>query len=270
MRVGRLTPWNFFLYQLRFGSWRLVAEDFAAEFDRLEKSGAFSLDGASTAIWRTDSKFVLKVPSAAGDLIYKSSFRLRYANRYWFRASPSGLELFNILRLRKLGIPVTEPLAIGDTRVLRGLHSSFLVSRFIDARDGRDFCPGGIHGDDDDLKIRFCRENLKLLAKLHRHGILHRNFTPANLLYRQDGDALRVWWIDLASCRSGLFINLKDVADDIFKLFKRIALSEAQLRSLLADYLAAAHRPPRDVDKLYRHVECLLAAKTETDKNSIE
>ena len=270
MSVGRLTPLNFFLHLFRSGSWQLVTDDFAAEFERLRNSDAFVRGGPSPILWQTGSKYVLKVPCADGHAVYKTSFKINDTHRYWFRPSPSGIELFNMLRLRKLGIPTAEMLAIGETRRLLIVKNSFLISRFIDGRDGRDFCRNGIHGGDDDLKVRFCREHLKLLAKLHRHGILHRNFTPMNLLYRNDGDAWRSWWIDLASCRSALWINLKDVAAEIFKLFKNIALSDAQRRSLLADYLAAADRPQRDIDKLHRHVERLLAVKTETDKNSLE
>ena len=170
-----------------------------------------------------------------------------------------------MIRLARMGFPVPELLAVGETRSFRSLKSSFLVSSFIESRDGRDFRPDGIHADDEALKMRFCREHLKLLAKLHNLGFLHRNFTPFNLLYRQDGDTLHSWWIDLATCRRAYGITSRDIAGEIFKLLKFFRLSDEQRRELVSTYAVAAQRP-QDVDKLCGIIDRLLLEKQKKDQ----
>ena len=175
-----LTVREFLRYAVGCGSWEWVRSDFAAEFEKLRKNGALAPGGISPTLWRTSSKFVLKLTTGCGDAVYKNSFKFKYGAKYWLRPSPSAMEAFNMLRLAEWGFPVPELLAVGETRSFRSLKGSFLVSGFIESHDGRDFCADGSRTDDEAAKMRFCREHLELLAKLHARGLLHRNFTPFN------------------------------------------------------------------------------------------
>ena len=265
MDTSGLTVREFLRYAVGCGSWEWVRHDFAAEFDELRKNDALTPGGVSPTLWQTSSKFVLKLTTGCGCAVYKNSFLIRYGAKYWLRPSPSAMEAFNMMRLARMGFPVPELLAVGETRKFRSLKSSFLVSSFIESRDGRDFRHNGIHAADEMLKMRFCSEHLKLLAKLHNRGFLHRNFTPFNLLYRQDGNTWHSWWIDLATCRRAYGITLRDISGEIFKLFRLLQLSPEQTRELVRDYVTAAQRPQDDIDKL-----CVFLEKRRLEKQKKE
>ena len=266
MGTSELTVREFLRFAVRCGSWEWVRQDFAAEFAKLRDGNALTPGGASPTLWRTSSKFVLKLTANGGDAVYKCSFRFKSAAQYWLRLSPSAKEAFNMLRIGALGFPVPELLAVGETRNFRNLKSSFMVTSFIDSLDGRDFCIGEKREDDDPSKMRFCSEHLKLLAKLHNRGFLHHNFTPFNLLYRQDGDVWHSWWIDLATCRRAYAIGLRDISKEIFKLLQYLKLSPEQRRKLVSDYVAAAQIPQGDIDKLCGLIEKLRLKKLKKEQ----
>lgn len=255
MDIRRLTVRDFLRYAISCGSWEWIRGDFAAEFAKLRQSGALTPGGVSPTLWQTGSKFVLKLTTSCGFAVYKNSFRTKCGAKYWLRPSQSAMEALNMLRFREAGFPVPELLAVGETRKFRSLKSSFLVSSFIESRDGRDFCPDGIHENDDALKMRFCSEHLKLLAKLHDLGFMHDNFTPFNLLYRRDGDIWHSWWIDLATCRRAHLITRWDISGEIFKLLQYLTLSAEQKHELVSVYVAAARRPDGDIDRLCAFLE---------------
>jgi tRNA A-37 threonylcarbamoyl transferase component Bud32 len=102
--------------------------------------------------------------------------------------------------------------------------------------------------------MEFCRGHLSLLAKLHDAGILHRGFTPANLMYRMDADGMKFCWIDIASCCHAI-ITTKRIADDIINLFRFMDLSGADRRELEEWYLNASTKRRTDAGTLSKVLE---------------
>ena len=247
-------------------SWQWVRSDFAREFDRLSEVGAFRPDGVSRVIWKTRNKFVLRVTASPGfDVAYKSFFRIPEYHQYYLRPSPSAREALNYSMLAELGIPLTEILAVGEIRGkadwyvvfggFRRLTNSFLVTRFIEGfRDGLDFAIGGPLEKDETLMMEFCRGHLALLAKLHDAGILHRGFTPSNLMYRMEPDGMKLCWIDVASCCRST-ITTKKIADDIINLFRFLEIPGSTRRELEAWYLKSTVNPRTDLETLSKVLE---------------
>lgn len=239
-----------------YRSWSWVRNDFAEDFGRLSDAGAFQPDGTSETIWSTRSKFVLKVPSTLGfDVAYKSFRRIRNFHQYLLRPSACAAEAVNYMRLADLGFPLPDLLAVGETRCGFLLKNAFMVSRFADGfRNGLDFARDGIRLGDIPMLTEFCRGHLSLLAKLHDKGIVHRGFTPGNLLYRQGPAGMEFCWIDVASCRRSA-ISTKQIATDMFHLFRYLNISPDLRRELQAWYLNAAAVKRTNADELFDAVE---------------
>ena len=252
------------------GSWCWVRDSFAAEFDRLSASGAFLPGDDARTIWKTRSKFVLRVPVAPGfDVAYKGFYRVHYAQRYFLHPSPSASEAVNYVRLAELGFPLPELLAVGEIRRGPFLRDAFFASRFIDGyRNGLDFFGSGEYASDLPLLRAFCSGHLALLARLHDAGMLHRGFTPSNLLYRRTASGLAFCWVDVADCKKAA-VTVRGIADDVVKLFRYLNHIDPSLRrEFLAGYLRAASVPRTDLDELCRVVEQILVKrmKPRTDK----
>ena len=238
-------------------SWSWVRSDFADEYDRLSEAGEFLPDRpASRMIWKTRNKFVLRVSTALGfDIAYKSFYRIHNFHHHFFSPSPSAEEALNYLLLARLGFPLPDLLATGEIRTGLLIRNSFMITRFIDDfRDGGDFGIGGPLEHDEKTMMEFCRGHLSLLAKLHDEGILHRGFTPANLMYRQDADGMKFCWIDVADCRNSA-ISTPQIATDMFHLFRYLKTTPETRRALEAWYLDAAKIRRTNLDDLFETVE---------------
>ena len=239
-----------------YRSWSWVRNDFAGEFDRLSKAGAFLPGGISETIWSTRSKFVLKVSTSLGfHAAYKSFLRIRNFHQYLLRPSACAAEAVNYMRLAELGFPLPDLLAVGETRCGLLLKNAFMISRFADGfRNGLDFARNGIHLGDMPMLTEFCRGHLGLLAELHDKGIVHRGFTPGNLLYRQGPGGMEFLWVDVASCRRSA-ISTREIATDMFHLFRYLNISPDVRRELQAWYLNAAEIKRTNADELFDAVE---------------
>lgn len=244
-------------------SWCWVKDSFAADFDRLTAAGAFLPGDGSRTIWSTRSKFVLRVPVSPGfDAAYKGFYRVHYPQRYFFHPSPSAAEAANYVRLTELGFPLPELLAVGEIRRGPFLRDAFFASRFIDGyRNGLDFYGSGPNASDLPLLRAFCCGHLALLAKLHDAGLLHRGFTPSNLLYRQTPSGLDFRWVDVADCQESR-ISAREIAEDVVKLFRYLNHIDSSLRrEFLNRYLRAAAIPRTTLDELCAVVEKRLVKR---------
>lgn len=231
-------------------SWRYLKDSFAGKFDDLAGSGMLQENGPAECIWQTRSKFVLKVPDGKGSfIVYKSYRRISKPAKYMLRPSPCGFEAFNYQLIKKCGIPVPELLAAGETRKCFILKTAFLVTEFADGfRDGRDFMPDGPMAAEQKLKDEFLYGHIELLARCHDAGMIHRGFTPANLLYRlkKSPDAsktsMELMWIDVASCRRRpMFIVNRAAVADLEQLFSYFDFSAEKKAELIEHYRRSRH-----------------------------
>ena len=153
-----------------------------------------------------------KVPSGIKSLIY-GSMRSKASRSYE-----------NAVQLLKLGFLTPEPLAYVEIHSGPRLRESYYICRQIEAKDVR--CWENMP-DNEPLVRAVAME----LARLHKAGIWHKDFSPGNVLYT--GDAA-----------SGYTIYLIDV--------NRMRFGVTSSRTLM-DNFRAINIVPEETERLARH-----------------
>lgn len=200
-----------------------ITGGFQAAFDYLSKLQPEK--DAAEILWRTSHKMVVRfeVPAAVApdqqenyQVVWKVYHEKRFF-RYLFRPSLAFREWEGFQLVAACGIPVGKVLAAAEVRRGVRLTRSMFATEFIPCTgDGDDFMLRGCRREDRELAREFVEKNLRLLAKLHRAGLVHGGFTPRNELYilkpeseSRPGDRMDVVWIDLATCRKGSLFTRK-------------------------------------------------------------
>ena len=226
-----------------FSSWSYFDSGYPELKTLTERKSDLVPDGKYPTLWHTRNKFVLKLTLSDGkELVYKAPERIKGVHKYLFRPGPYGMEALNFSRMLSLGLPMVKLVAAGEERCCFVLKSGFLVTEFASGyRDGRDFIPGGIKEDEKNIVDEFICRNFAYLAGMHASKMIHRGFTPANLLYRlrnepdAAGNMLDILWIDVASCKmpfAGIGLR-RGIARDIALFFHFFDFSrEEKLRYL--------------------------------------
>ena len=236
-------------------SWRYCLDSFAGTFEELLQRGALCESSSGEIIWSTRNKYVIKLPAENGTSVaYKGFRRITKPCSYLLRPSACGSEAVNYQRIADLGIPVPELLAAGEERVWFRLKNAFLITRFAEGfLNGRYFLEGAPHEAEHELRDEFLRRHLALLAHFHDCGMIHRGFTPANIMWKKrsgpdaEGNRLDLLWLDLASCRK---VPLPYIAlqghTDIAACLDPFGFSREKSLSFVEVYCAARKKvPPR-------------------------
>lgn len=243
-------------------SWEFAVSEIAEDLAVLRSRGDLRKGGPFPVIWGTRQKIVLKVQCPSGCCAaYKVYCKVSKPWKWLFRFSPCGAETVNFQRITKLGIGMPRLLAAGDVRRYGLLRGAFLMTEFAEGfRDGRDFLSDGICAEESALRDEMIRRNLQFLALCHNAGILHRGFTPANLLYRKRdekdaaGNLLDLLWIDVASCRKlPQWILKRMFRQDLVQFFRFFAFDKEMLTGYLRAYCDAS-RTSLDPDKLAEQI----------------
>ena len=245
------------------GSWEYFRQDFAPEFERLDREGFLREGGPSEKIWQTKNRFVLKVPLGGGRFAaYKRYRKISRPRKFMLRPSPCGFEAYNYQLLGELGIPLPGLLAAGDTREHFRLRTAFIMTEFAEGfRDGRDFLPGGALAREKELRAEFISRNFRLLARCHDACVLHRGFNPANLLYKvrsapdEAGNRLDLLWIDVASCRRRprALVNFL-LVHDFRQFFREFDLPEEEKAAFIDGYCRSRKTAPPEPSRLGRGI----------------
>lgn len=251
-----------------FQSWEYINPDFADDMKILRQSGELHRTGKHLVIWHTKQKFVMRVETPSGRVAaFKIYDKLRNPRKFFLRHSPTAAEAINYQRIADIDIAVPQLLAAGDVRCRGQLKNSFIVTEFAEGfSDGRDFFGDGVHAGNIVLRDEFIRRAMMLLARCHDHRILHRGYTPANILSRvresadADGNNLDIMFIDVASCRKlpRWLLKLKLMVDFIM-FFRFFDLDAAQRKEFLQHYINAAEKPLFRLDVLAEKVEKALS-----------
>ena len=250
-----------------FQSWEYINPDFADDMKILRQSGELHRTGKHLVIWNTKQKFVMRVETPSGRVAaFKIYDKLRNPRKFFLRHSPTAAEAVNYQRIADINIAVPQLLAAGDVRSPGKLKSAFIVTEFAEGfSDGRDFFGDGVHAGNIALRDEFIRRAMMLLARCHDHRILHRGYTPANILSRvresadADGNNLDIMFIDVASCRKlpCWLLKLKLMVDFIM-FFRFFDLDAARRKEFLQHYINAAEKPLFKLDILAEKVEKAL------------
>jgi len=249
-------------YRRLASSWGWVREDFAEEFRQLEAAGAWQDEACSTRIWGTRHKWVRKVQTPSGRMVvYKRLHHVVAPVKFMLRPSPSGREAWNYQCLQQLGLPMARLLAVGDVRRCFILKSCFLVTEYAEnTRDGRDFLPNGSLVGETALRDAFLDSVLQGLAKLHDQGWVHGGSTPANFLYRRQGDSIIPVWIDVATCcRPPHFLRRRRLTEEFVRLFAPFHFTPEERRRYEEIYLGHRLAPCFTLDSLFAAVEARLS-----------
>lgn len=247
-----------------WGSWTYVNDTFDNDFQALDKAGTLRMDGPFQVIWKTKQKYVLKAVASSGTTFaYKSYRKIRGTLKYLFRASPCCMEKRNFQLLTDCGIPLPKQLAVGEVRQAGRLKTAFIATDFAEGyADGRDFMPASNVINDAALLDEFIFRYLTMLARIHDNNILHRGFTPANLLYKlrqtpdEQGNKLDLMWIDVASCRKMSRFMLKcSLSVDFEQFFRFFDFDDDVLLKYLRHYCAAAKSPLASPEHLLRNLQ---------------
>lgn len=231
-------------YEKRYRSWAICEKEFAPILEKLRRD-PLSPDAENGLIYSSSGKYVWKILHRDNDgerfVAYKTNPG-KTPWRYIFKSSLTTREMRNYLRFEALGIPIAKVTAAGDLRKGVILQESFIVTEFLEnSRDGRMFMPGGELREDRKKRFLFSRLNLELLAKLHHARIFHKAFHPRNLLWRENGKDMEVFWIDVARCREvSPGAMPKAIIVDLHTFFRDMRLSYEETVELLSIYIAAA------------------------------
>lgn len=111
---------------------------------------------------------------------------------YSFIRKPKGLRAFIYPeRLINVGIDTPEPLAYIELRKKLLISHSFLITRQIGLH--RDLYEFGDKPIDNDNDRKILADLASYTAKMHTNGILHRDFSPGNILFDTTPDGSTVF-----------------------------------------------------------------------------
>lgn len=190
-------------------------------------------------IYRGARNTLYDITVGGSRLCVKHFRHAKFPNNYIytnFRRSKAQRSFEHARRLADLGFLTPEPLCYGENKKRGRLLDSFYFSRFEDLPNIRDW-----------TKLPFDKELIAALGdemvKLHRAGVLHKDFSPGNILYRRDSDGrFQFYYVDLNRMKFGVKSRKK-----LMGMFRSISLDPEQTRRLALSYASASGDDPQTV-----------------------
>ncbi len=215
-------------------------------------------------IWEHGSNevFRLALPPSCGDfdIVYKHNVGKKCWN-HCVSASAAVREAVNMLAMSRLGFPMIELLAVGESRSWRYWTDAFLVTRFAEGySDGRHVLPGFEYGEDSAVRDAFVGSALGQLSKMHALRICHKGFKVYNILWKRTENGVDLRFLDVASCRMMLTAPyMRHMLRDLGNFLMPFKFPREELQRWLAVYLEG--KPPirLSVDGLLRQLEPWIA-----------
>lgn len=170
-------------------------------FDSFVRSVPEAFDRGGCTIYNRRNE--IKVFDTAGMAINVKRYQKpHFLNRMaytFFRPSKAERSYLYAFRLRELGIDTPEPIAYILTKKNGLLHVSYYVSRQVPHEHTMyEFGQGGIAGRESILHAF-----AGYTARLHEAGIYHRDYSPGNILFRQEKEEVRFCLVDINRMRFG-------------------------------------------------------------------
>ena len=176
---------------------------------------------------------VVAVATDEGDVSIKAYKVPIWINRiaYGFlRPSKAARAFGNALRLLSLGFDTPEPIAYTEQRTMGLFGRSYYFCRHIN----------GVHEVRDIERLPECdaiiRELAELMVRLHSAGVLVKDFSPGNVLYRTDAEGRRRYMlVDINRMR----FDVPDPEEQM-TMFARLLNTEELTERLAREYCRAA------------------------------
>lgn len=234
------------LHASRTHSWTWCTPDFADGLEWLLKHphdihcGEYLSDTPGKEVWH------LALPKRLNnaEIVYKTYLQPK---SFWdmFEPSEAFRETRNYAILESLGVRTAEILACGEYRSWGTVKQSFVVTKYIpDTISGAWLMPGGVYGEDRDLRMAFSRKTLETIALTHQCRFFHNALHPHKILFRlpgdsQDYDTLKLTFIDVTSAgfRPAHGGYMLAIAKDLLSLFVDLRLSSDEIKLLCAYYI---------------------------------
>ena len=169
------------------------------QFADFVKSIHYQFDKGGAVIFKQRNE--LRVFDVQGEPLNVKRFRAPHLfNRIiytFFRKTKAQCSYQNALRLKELGIETPEPAAFILTKRNGLLSYSYYVSRQVAYnRNMYEFGEGGIEGREHILEAF-----VDFTVKMHEKGIYHKDFSPGNILFKEEKGEVTFCLVDINRMR---------------------------------------------------------------------
>jgi serine/threonine protein kinase len=208
-----------------------------SEQQQLNNMFCNGVDEGAKQIYRGARNTLYDFTLASGRRVCIKHFRkAKFPNSYIYtnlRHSKAHRSFTHAQRLLQLGFLTPAPLAYSETKRGLKLKESYYVCEFLDLPNIRQWYSCD---DTEAITAALAQEMLRL----HRSGVLHRDFSPGNILYdhREDGD-YKFYYVDLNRMNFNV-ANRKR----LMRMFRSISLEAEPTERLARAYAEAASLRP--------------------------
>lgn len=242
------------LIRYRQGNSVVTAEAVAARYEEMVREVASGALPADARIVYKGRNRVFAICRGGEWLCVKAFRKPSLLNSYVYthlRESKAKRSFEFANRLLTMGICTPEPIAYAEVKRRGRLLESYYISRYVEAENMRQWED---KPDAEPLLRAFAAE----MVKIHRCGVLHKDFSPGNVLYVGPADgSYRFMLIDLNRMEFGVNNRSK-----LMRNFRAINLEAEQTRRLARYYAEAAGLDVgQTVEEASRQLEAYLRSK---------
>ena len=178
-------------------------------------------------------------------LVVKRFKRPHLINRFVYvtlRLSKAARSYHNALRLLRLGIDTPQPIAYIEERHFGLCHSYLVTTELQDMEELR-----RLHELlDPEHATTLLRELGRFTAEMHEKGVLHKDFSPGNLLFRIDEGKAIFSLVDINRMRFGTVSE-----EEGYRNFERLWLPDDDFTTLAEAYATSrGYDPKRAVERI--------------------
>ena len=180
---------------------KIVSDLQQAQFSEFIQSIPLQFDKGGSVIYKSRNE--IRVFDVHGTTLNVKRFKTPlFFNRLiytFFRPSKAQRSFQYALKLKEMGIETPQPVAYILIKKGGLLHDSYYISWQVDHnRNFYEFGEGGVKGREHIL-IAFAG----FTADIHKKGVLHKDYSPGNILFKEDDGAVTFCMVDINRLRFG-------------------------------------------------------------------
>ena len=180
---------------------KIVSNPQQAQFLEFIQSLPWQFDKGGTVIYRIRNE--IRVFDVFGTALnvkrFKTPILINRLIYTFFRSSKAQRSFQYALKLKEMGIETPQPVAYILIKKGGLLYDSYYISRQADHnRDFYEFGKGGVEGREHIL-IAFAG----FTADMHKKGVYHKDYSPGNILFKEENGAVKFCVVDINRLRFG-------------------------------------------------------------------